>query len=321
MAVVATVFAAAGSAGSRAVNVTFDVFPAPAEVSYGHQIAYRATFENTGGALAKVLFRQTFPAASGVEATPVSSTCPSTPVITTTPHGREWTCDFGRMAPHAAPLSLTVVWQAPTLVPNVNCPGCLVTNGRWLAKQGTSSAFVTFPPGGKNVAATLLASGAGGDPLRAAGYVTGPASCADPNGPGNLQTNPSISLANPVSTTVCFPAFTLPAGSLDLGFKTVLTETAGSARTAEVCIAALGTGCAPGYVDANFAPQVVTHVFHVSDAALADPHGITAVRHNGVLVTAATCAANGLCVLSISLDHSGIWTIVATSPTNGSWDW
>src|SRR6476619_7024641 len=67
MAVAATVFAAAGSAGSRAVNVSFDVFPAPAEVSYGHQIAYRATFENTSGSLAKVLFRQTFPVPNGAE--------------------------------------------------------------------------------------------------------------------------------------------------------------------------------------------------------------------------------------------------------------
>lgn len=319
MAVAATVFATAGSAGPRAVNVTFGVFPAPAEVSYGHQIAYRATFENTGGALAKVVFRQSFPAANGVEATPVANTCPSTPVISTSAHGSEWICDFGRVPAHAAALSLTVVWRAPTLAPNVNCPGCLVTIGRWQVKSG--DGLGTVPPGGITVAATLLASGAGGDPLRAAGYVTGPASCADPNGPGNLQTNPSIGLANPVSTTVCFPAFTIPSGSPDLGFKTVITETAGSARNSEVCIADLGTSCGPGYVDANFAPQVVTHVFHVSDAALADSHGITVVRHNGVPITPATCAATGLCVLSIVLDHSGIWTIVATSPTNGSWDW
>ncbi len=122
---------------------------------------------------------------------------------------------------------------------------------------------------------------------------------------------------------MCFPPFTIPASKpIDLGFATMLTETAGSARKSEVCIANLGTNCGPAYVDANFAPQVVTHVFHVLDAALADPHGITAVRHNGVLVTPATCAASGLCVLSIVFDHgTGVWTIVATSPTNGSWDW
>jgi hypothetical protein len=125
-----------------------------------------------------------------------------------------------------------------------------------------------------------------------------------------------------VSTTVCFPPFTIPSGSPDLGFQTVIEETAGSARKSDVCVADLGTNCGPTYVDANFAPQVVTHVFRVLDAALADPHGITAVRHDGVLVTPATCAATGLCVLSIDLDHAtGIWTIVATSPTNGSWDW
>lgn len=320
MAVAATVFVATGSAGPRAVTVTFDAFPGPAQVSYGQQLAYRATLENTGGAIAKVVFRQSFPAANGVEATPGANTCPSTPVIVATPHGREWVCSFGRLARHAGPLTLTVVWQAPTLASTSNCANCLVTNGRWQVADG-HHGLATVPPGGIDVAATLLASNSG-ETLKASAYVTGPASCSNPSGPGSLQTNPALSLANPVSTTVCFPVFTVPSGSPNLGFQTVLSETAGSARTSDVCIAALGTSCGPGYVDANFAPQVVTHVFRISNAALADPHGITQVRHDGVLVTPATCAASGLCVLSISLDHaSGVWTIVATSPTNGSWDW
>jgi hypothetical protein len=313
--------------------VAFDAFPGPGQVTYGKQIAYKATFKNTSGTtLSHVIFRQGYPASNGVESTPVDDTCPTPPVTITKADGsHEWACDFGNQSANATPLALTIVWQVPPQgTATSNCPNCLVSNGRWTVKEGVndvSDPNDAFPPGGINVTATLLASNmGGGELLKAGGYETGPTSCADTDGPGNLQTNPVVSLTNPVTTTVCFPAFTIPSNNLvDLGYATTITETAGNARHSEVCIADLGTNCGPSYVDANFAPLAVTHVFHVADAALPKNYTITTVSHNGGPPTLeGACDPNGFCVVSIDLDNvkgTKIWTIVVTSPINGFFDW
>ncbi len=318
-----------GSAGPRAADATFDAFPGPGQVTYGQQIAYKATFKNTSGTtLTHVMFRQGYPVAGGVYATPVANTCPSTPTTISTATGPQWICDFGNQSTNAGPLALTVVWQVPTLASTDNCVNCLVSNGRWTIKEGTndvSDPNDAFPPGGTTVPATLLASNAGGSELlKAGGYETAPASCADPTGSGNLRTNPVVSLTNPVSTTVCFPAFTIPSGNrVDLGYATTISETAGNARHSEVCIVDLGTNCGPSYVDANFAPLAVTHVFHVADGALPKGYKITTVSHNGGPATVqGACDPSGFCVVSITLENkTKIWTIVVTSPTNGYFDW
>ena len=335
VAILATTVVAVGTAANRDAEFSFDAFPGPGRVTYGENIAYRATFTNTGGsAFTHVIFRMRVPYVETgsppfAQATAVSSTCPSTPVVVNTTSGPEWTCTFGKLTPGTAgtpQLVLTVVWKVPDSTATANCDNCLKTNGRWTIKEGVNDPADpndAFPPGGKPVSATLLAAGNNAaETLAAGGYETGAASCTSPASPGNLRTQPVISLANPVSTKFCLPAFTLPVGSSELGYATTITETSGNARHAEVCIAALGTNCAPGYVDANFSPQLVTHVFQVADAALPKGFKITQVFHNGVLLTPATCTASGECVLSIDLDNkTKIWTIVATAPGNGSWDW
>jgi hypothetical protein len=333
----AAIFVAGGSAGSRAAEVTFDAFPGPGQVTYGQQIAYRATFKNTSGTtLTHVIFRQGYPAASGVESTPVEDTCPVTPVkITKADGSHEWTCDFGNQTANAKPLALTVIWQVPAQgTATSNCPNCLVSNGRWTVKEGVNDVADpndAIPPNGLTVYATLLASNEGGSELlKAGGYQTHGASCADTNGPGNLRTNPIVGLTNPVVTTVCLPSFTIPSSNLvDLGYATTIAETLGNPRHSEVCVAQLGTNCGPGYVDANFGlldpPQVITHVFHVADGALPKGYKITWVSHNGGdQVAEGACDANNFCVVSIDLDNVGktkVWTIVVTTPTNGFFDW
>ena len=131
----AVVFVAGGSAGPRQADVTFVAFPGPAEVTYGQQIAYKATFKNRSGTtLTHVIFRQGYPVANGVEATPVPGlhTCPKAPVIVTKTDGSHvWTCDFGNLSANAAEVGLTVVWQVPPQgSATTNCPNCLVSNGR-----------------------------------------------------------------------------------------------------------------------------------------------------------------------------------------------
>ena len=336
----AVIFVGGGSAGPRLADVTFVAFPGPAEVTYGQQIAYKATFQNRSGTtLSHVIFRQGYPTVNGVEASPVAglNTCPTTPGIVTKSDGSHvWTCDFGNLAANAPQVGLTVVWQVPPQgTATANCVNCLISNGRWTVKEGVndvSDPNDAFPSkDGINVPATLLASNSGGgEKLKAGGYVTQSASCADPSVAGSLQTNPDVNNANPVSTTVCLPPFGKPANGVDLGYVTTITETASNPRHSEVCVAALGSNCDPGYVDADFGlldpPQVITHVFHVADAALL-PKGskITAVSHNGGPATAqGACDSNGFCVLTIRLDNlkgTKIWTIVVTSRTNGYFDW
>lgn len=321
-----------GSAKPRtpdSVKADFRAFPGPGRVSYGEQIAYKATLENkSGSTLTKVTFRQTYPAADGIgEATLIDHTCPTTPQdVTLTDGTKQWVCDFGQQVANAN-LALTVVWQVPP-PPEAptTCLGCLESTGGWTVKEGANDT--TDPNdsfGNATVKATLLASGETGDELlEAGGYETSSASCDDTDAPGNLRTNPKIDEdANPVSTTVCVPVQIPLDNQVDLGYAVTITETQNNARHADVCIAKLGTNCEPGYVDAEFAAPYVTHVFQVADGALPRRYSITEVSHNGNPPLAeGECSAPGECVVSIDLDNrTKIWTIVVTSPTNGYWDW
>ena len=312
----AAIVVAGGSAGNRTAEVTFEAFPGPASVSYVENIAYTTTFKNTGGSnFTHVQSHQRVPVATfeGVEypATLVASTCGA--VI----QGNEAVCAFGSLAPDQS-LSATFVWQAPTIPSASGCDGCLTTKGRWLIKEGKpTNSNDEFPAGGINVPASLV-DGAQ-ETLRAGGYEIDSASCSGASAPGNLRTNQSIGLSNPITTKFCLPPFTLPPGQ---GFASTVTETLGNARHTEVCIAALGTNCGPGAVDANFFPGGVVTV--VIRALLPKAIDVTKVFHNGVEMTPATCAATGDCVVSINSakfnSSTKLWTIVVTSGKNGFYD-
>ena len=312
----AAIGAGGGSAGNRTADVTFDAFPGPGSVTYEENIAYTLTFENTGGSnFTHVEGRQRVPVATfeGTEypATLIASTCGA--VI----QGNEAICSFGNLPPGSPPVEATLVWRAPTIPSATGCDGCLVSGSRWFIKEGKeTNANEVFPS--EDVAASLLGGEGTDEKLNAGSYEI--TACSDPLGAGSLRTNRVVSLADPVSSTFCIPSV-IPTAT-DLGHTTTITELPGNARHSEVCIAALGQDCTPGYLEADFSPEVVTFVFRVADAALPKGYKITQVFHNGVLLTATTCAVNQECVLSIKLDNkTKVWTIVATSPTNGLWDW
>ena len=327
---IAAVAVGGGSAGNRTGEAHFTVVPGPGRVTYGENIAYRATFSNTGGSnFTHVAFRMDVPhvASPYTEATLPTSTCPSVATIEATSDGPEWVCRFGTLGPGADEV-LTIVWTVPTLPSSSGCDtSCLVTNGRWTVKEGvndTSDPNDAFLAPENPVKATLLGAGAGTtETLEAGGYETTP--CSNAFGDGSLRTHKTISLANPVSTTICVPSIVLTTDD-DLGHAATILERNGDPRHSEVCVAALGVNCgAHGtYDEASFGSPYVTHVFRVADAALPKGYKITAVSHNGdPALTAGTCSATpGECVVSIVLDRkTKIWTIVATSPTNGLWDW
>ena len=330
----AATIVAGGSAGPRAGIATFAAFPGPGQVTYDELIAYRATFENTSGSsLTHVRFRQSVPVVGTLAATIETSTCPTTPTTVSTPTGPEWVCDFGQVPAGSPVLKLTIVWRAPILAGDLDgCIGCLVSTGRWTVKEGINDPGDPNDTFGKTTTfATMLAGDGGQETLTAGGYEMASTSCGTAGAAGNLHTRPVISVpGNPISTTFCLPvgAFTLiPPGSGDLGYATTIAETAGNARRTEVCIAALGTNCGPGYVDQNFfvIGAVVTVVIQVADAAIQTPdpgrETIESVSHNGVPMTAATCATAGDCIVSITLDSkTKTWTLVLTAGSNGFFD-
>ena len=336
--VVGLVAVGVGSAGPRtpiSIPATFQAFPGPAAVSYGENIAYRATLSNgSGSTLTHVIFRQTFPVGASASG-PVDSSCPagaSRTILNADGSPKWWACDFGQVSAGVDPV-VVVVWKVPSSSATANCTtGCFSTTGFWSVKEGLNDTTDPNDQFGLNtVTATLLSTGDNAsETLKAGGYETGSASCDDPAA-GSLRTKQKLSLQNPVSTTVCLPAFALPAESKDLGYVTTITETQDNAQHSQVCVAKLGTTCpdaADPSADAIFFtpanPLKITHVFRVLQAALPKNYDITQVSHNGTTMDATTCSTKGDCVISIDLVNvkgTKIWVIVVTTGSNGYFDW
>lgn len=341
-----------GGAANRTAEVSFDAFPGPARVTYGENIAYRATFTNVGNStFTHVVFRMRVPfvAATGtqpsVEATPVGDTCPSTPVVINTANGPEWTCDFGQLGAGTAgtpQLVLTTVWKVPTLSLAGGCEDCLQTNGRWTINEGVNDITDpndAFPPGGEPVTATLLAADTATldstNTTEAGGYETSLDPCNDPFGAGSLHTkqNPNAA-SNKVTTTVCLPS-PIPFNEVDLGLATTILE--GPSQPGDpghqglgrstVCVATLGDNCDGTYTPHNFVtddfgtddPMIL--VFRIADDALTNGEKITQVFHNGVALP--PCETADDCVVSI--ERSGgpvkVWIIVVKAASNGFYNW
>ena len=76
----------------------------------------------------------------------------------------------------------------------------------------------------------------------------------------------------------------------------------------------------PEDVPADFGPSVVKFEFRVFNPGLKGGP-IRQVTHNGEPVTPETCAESNECA-EITYDQATqIWTIIATSETNGPWNW
>ena len=312
----AAIAVAGGSAGNRDGLGTLEAVPGPGAVTYDENIAYTATFDNTSGAVfTQVKFQMPVPVATfdGIQypASFVKASCDA--VL----QGGVLTCEFGQLRPDDTPERLTVVWKAPTIPSATGCASCLTASGIWLIKEGKqTNTNESFPVG--PVHAQLLGGQGSQETLSAGGYELG---ACTPGG-ASLSTNQAVGLANPVATSFCLPAFA--TSGTDIGLATTITEQAGNARHAAVCIAALGTNCGPSHVDAIFLAPYVRHVFRVSDAALGKDK-ITEISHNGEVLPSCVDEpdnANG-CVVSITPPKGNpkIWVIVATSPTNGPWNW
>jgi hypothetical protein len=333
-----------GSAtNNRDGEATFVALPGPASVTYGKNIAYSATFDNTntsGSVFTQVTFRQSRPVAT-FEGTDY----PSPKLVAASCNARiddrgtadlkddELTCTFAQLRPEDDPLKVTVVWQAPTIPSQNGCDnGCLTSHGSWTIKENkTTNGNESFPPEGPIVVEANLLGGQGtAETTHAGSYELGACKGGNPN----LSTNQAVNLSNPLATSFCLPAFDT-SGS-DIGLATTIFEGVAASGDpgvtglrSDVCIADLGEDCSTfgGYDPFDFGTGQITLVFQIANDALTSGVKITQVFHNGDPDPLPSCAddpdnENG-CVVSIDLSKGKvkIWTIVVKSSTNGFYNW
>ncbi len=201
------------------------------------------------------------------------------------------------------------MWKVPASGSSAICPSadpCLSTSGSFTVGPAT------FPAGPASIA--LLATG---DDSNAATYALSP--CTASSGP-TLATNPVLSSANPLSTSICAP--NLPSGQIGLvtGIEEVPSGESSpgvAPETSEICIPAPGFGCdATPFV---FSPKKATFTFVLLNSSLPEGETIDQVFHNGVLVS--TSPSADPYVESIKIQpFKGITTVVVKSSTNGGWD-
>ena len=326
----AAIAVAGGSAGNRNGTGTLVPVPGPGSVTYGENIAYKATFSNdntsSGAVFTQTKYVMPPPVApGGVPVTPVASSCGAFDA------NNVLTCEFGQLRPGQS-VELTVVWNVRADPSKPGCSvstvtSCLNADGTWLIKEGKPTNLnESFPV---NAKASLIGTSVT-DPVnanqRAGGYeLTG---CGAQN-PTSLTTNQALdATTNPIATSFCLPASFLPTGAAG-GVATTITEPSSSAanyaRHSEVCIAQPGANCPDGAA-ATFGGEFIVFTFRVADGALPKGFKITQVFHNSLAQALPDCAVDSTkpdgCVVSIVLDQkTKIWTIVAKAKTNGPWDW
>jgi len=328
----ATVAVAGGSAGNRTADVTFAAFPGPASVTYAENIAYSVSVENTGSStFTQLEFRQRIPAAT-VGTTTYAATLVASSCGAVVQDGFA-VCTFPNLGSGDIQRA-TLVWQAPTIPSTTGCTDCLVTDGLWLIKEGKpTNSNEVFETG--VVKASLLAGQGSAEDKQAGGYETASAACTAAG--GNLRTNQALSAGNPVSTTICLPAFVIPSGSIDLGYASTIVESLAQQFASahpelgqsDVCVAELGENCVPGHTSVDWGAQRARHIFRILDSALTtSPKKITAVYHNGVLLP--PCSGPGAdpdfaqgCVVDIvrPTGNPKIWVVVVDAPINGPFSW
>lgn len=322
--------------------MTFQALPGDS-VTYGQSYATTTSLTNTGNSMfTQVQLRQLVPTGASGSASLVTSSCGA--VI----EGNEAVCTFGKLS-SGGTLTATLVWDAPAS--GAGCTDCLTTDGEWLIKEGkptNSNEVFGFPDGA--FSASLLGGDGSQEKKKAGGYETqgvGAGTCV--SGAGNLHTNPVLTNDDPVSSTVCLPAFTITPGGFAFGYSSTITETATRPSNglhkelgqSVVCVAELGQSCVEGYTPVNWGTaNKARHIFKILESALNSPKTITKVFHNGVELP--KCSVNPAfaqgCVVSItppsssstrsessSRTHSPpsprIWTVVADAPINGPWSW
>ena len=228
----------------------------------------------------------------------------------------------------------------------------LSDDGRqWLIKEGkptNSNEVFGFPDGA--FSASLLGGDGSQEKKKAGGYETqgvGAGTCV--SGAGNLHTNPVLTNDDPVSSTVCLPAFTITPGGLrlrilvddhrdrDASFERLAQGARTVRRLRRGARAELRRGLHAGQL--GHGEQGAAHLQdpRVGAQQPEDDHEGVSQRGRAAEVLRQSSVRSGLrrldhasvlvvhAVRVVQSTHSPpsprIWTVVADAPTNGPWSW
>jgi len=326
-AVVFGYVAGSAPAGNRSPAFTFKADPGPSAITFGKNVAYKASFQNTSKSnYTKVTLAQTVPSVQVTDGTTnstlyadlVYSSCESPPY--SAPVNNVYSCPtIASLPANSALQNVTLVWQSKTLPAGDTCvSSCkLATTGMLAIKEGLSNTGSndTFSIG--PVLTTLLDVP---DPSKAGGYPI--AKCTDPSNP-TLTTNLAIGPGNPMSTKVCEPVLPTNSNGLNPGLATTLTErdalsdeTNGTTQVSVVCIADVGLTCPDTPATAfTFPPDnLATFVFVYDNHVYGK---ISQMFDNNTLVSSDPSVDPNCQITYDNPNHLSIAT--CHSSTNGPW--
>jgi uncharacterized repeat protein (TIGR01451 family) len=318
------VVAADAPANNRNPSAVLSGLPGPTTVTYGKNIAYTATFENTGKSMfTKVRFSNPIPTTTlGGTTYPATfkyASCPGTLTATA------FVCDEIPQLGPGEEARVRIVWGTPSVdgSTSTGCQlsdACLTNFVVWSIKEGTGKEGSAGPDTfvSNTVETSLLvvpdATKAGGYPLSA---------CTDPASQVTLQTNPSVGPANPIATKVCAPQ--MPQGDVfNPGLVVVIEEgprgpnEPGVTEVSEICMPQPGETC-PSTTRFPFdSAAPATFTFTIANSTLPKGTKITKVFHDGLLVS--TDPAVFPHVESIRIDtRTKTTTVVVKALENGRW--
>ncbi len=331
---------------ARECLVTFEAVPGPGQVTYGENIAYRATFTNIGGTRSRRLPSGCVPYTVGAGRTEADSTSSST---CPTQHARyargRRTRNGSAVRPAQAERSdarSTVVWKAPGCARE---PGChaicagMSLDRRPLDDQGgrqrPTDPNDAFPSATGSVGDAPRRPGADAEKLRGGRLRAAPAACARPARRRSLRTNQAVSLDNPSRRRCAFRRSTPTAGddSVDLGYATTITETLetrpdATVRTRRSASPQLGRELRRRTTDVTVrlrdresharlprrgrvrCPNELQD--HARSPTTASPSACRRARATRTAATSSRSRVN---------DKTKIWSIDAQAPDNGLWGW
>lgn len=312
-------------AGNRDPEFGLEDFPGPDEVTFGKNVAYTATFENTqSSTFTHVFFRMDIPStrinSNPLPAELLYASCepdgPPFAGLTST----AYTCpEFDAIPAGSPPKEVTLVWRTPSIDPTgLTCDTPSVTDckltatGGWSIKENQPGSNDTFPVG--PVVTTMLLQP---NPTRAGTYAitsVPPGSCTTES--ANLVTNLAVNAGNRIATAVC--AGTLPGLVLDKGLTVKIDEDVavygpGFTAMSRICVPKPDVLCPASVGNTwQFTPTVATHIFKIPEIGFPKGEKLDLAYHNGGSNPYPGCTF-------VKDNRTKIWTVTCPAATNGDW--
>ena len=311
-------------AGNRAPTVLFDDFPGPDELTFGKNVAYTTSFENSqSSTFTHVFFRMNRPSTKVnnvvMLASLVYASCepggPPFAGLTAT----DYTCpEFGQLPAGSPPIKVTLVWQSPTPAnpSGLSCVNPAITDctltatGGWSIKENQPGSNDTFPF--EPELTTMLLQP---DEKKSGGYAIStiaPGNCSTTS--ANLVTNLSVGASNKIATAVC--ASTKPLDdALNPGLVIEIVEGnapygGGFTEMSSICIPKPGFTCPASPANTWSFTPAATHIFKIPEIGFPKGEKLDLAFHNGAPYQGCTFVKD---------NPTKIWTVTCPAATNGDW--